>query len=90
MDNQDRLYPEILFHFTTKESLYEILNSTFKVSYAREKIIGPKLKREFGVPMVSFCDLRLSELKAHINKYGNYGIGLTKEWANRNGLNPVM
>lgn len=84
------LYPNILFHFTDKDGLYKILESTFKVSYAREKIKGNTLGREFAVPMVSFCDLRLSELKDHIEKYGKYGIGLTKEWAFRNGLNPVM
>lgn len=83
------LYPTTLFHFTTKESLYQILHYTFKVSYAREKIIGPENSREFAVPMVSFCDLKLSELKYFLS-YGNYGIGLTKEWANRNGLSPVM
>jgi len=40
--------------------------------------------------MVSFCDLKLSELKVFTKNYGNFGIGLTKEWANRNGLSPVM
>lgn len=84
------LHPDILFHFTNKTSLYEILRSTFKVSYAREKITGPRNNREFAVPMVSFCDLKLSELKKFIESYGKFGIGLTKEWANRNGLSPVM
>lgn len=83
------LYPTTLFHFTSKEFLYQILNSNFKVSYAREKIIGPTSNREFAIPMVSFCDLKLSELKYFLS-YGKFGIGLTKEWANRNGLSPVM
>jgi hypothetical protein len=84
------LYPNILFHFTTKQSLYDILNSTFKVSYARERIIGGSKIKEFAVPMVSFSDLRLSELKYNVGTYGKFGIGLTKEWAVYNGLNPVM
>lgn len=83
------LYPTTLFHFTEKRYLYEILESNFKISYAREKIIGPNYNREFAVPMVSFCDLKLSELKYFLN-YGTFGIGLTKDWANRNGLSPVM
>lgn len=89
--NNKSLYPDILFHFTQdKTALFNILNSTFNISYAREKIEGKKTVREFAVPMVSFCDLRLSELKFHMSKYGRYGIGLTKDWANRQGLNPVM
>lgn len=85
------LHPDILFHFTSQESLFEILKTTFKVSYAREKVIGPTQTREFGVPMVSFSDLKLSELKKIIDDdYGKFGIGLSKEWANRNGINPVM
>jgi len=84
------LYPEILFHFSDKSGLYGLIESTFKVSYAREKIIGSGKEREIGVPMVSFCDLRLSEIKSHMNKYGHYGIGLTKKWANKKGLNPVL
>lgn len=84
------LYPNILFHFTKKNSLYDILGSTFKVSYAREKILGGNTIKEFAVPMVSFSDLRLSELKDNIGTYGKFGIGLTKAWAINNGLNPVM
>lgn len=91
MKSKSSLYPDILFHFTEEQdALFDILNSTFRVSYAREKVEGLETVREFGVPMVSFCDLKLSELKVHMGKYGNFGIGLTKEWANRNGLNPVM
>lgn len=85
-----RLYPEILFHFTSLSSLEGILENNFSVSYSREKIIGLRKTAEFAVPMVSFCDLRLSELNSHMGKYGNYGIGLTKDWANKRGLNPVL
>jgi hypothetical protein len=91
------LYPTILFHFTKKiESLIGILKNDFYVSFSKEKISsnglngGPPLVKEFYVPMVSFCDLRLSELKDHMNSYGSYGIGLSKEWARRQQLNPVM
>lgn len=90
MSTEKSLYPEILFHFCGKQAMFGILKSTFRVSYAREKIIGTKRTREIGVPMVSFCDLKLSEVSSHMGKYGRYGIGLTKEWANRSGLNPVL
>lgn len=83
------LHPEILFHFTNMEGLFSILEHTFTISYAREKIVGKGVTREFGIPMVSFCDIKLSDLKDHIDKYGNYGIGLNKSWANSQGLNPV-
>lgn len=84
------LYPKILFHFTSKQNIYKILESNFKVSYGRERILGGNKIRKFAVPMVSFSDLRLSELKNNIGTYGKFGIGLTKEWAISNGLNPVM
>lgn len=90
MREKESLYPDILFHFTSKDGLRSILEETFKVSYARERIEGKSSVREFGVPMISFCDLKLSELKVHMGKYGRYGIGLKKEWANKHGLNPVL
>jgi len=84
------LHPCILFHFTTRKGLFGILKNNFFLSYARERIEGQNHSAEFGIPMVSFCDLRLSELKDHMDKYGPYGIGLSKEWANRQDLNPVF
>lgn len=84
------LYPDILFHFTDKNGLYKILENNFRLSYSKEKIEGKTTNRELFVPMVSFCDLKLSQLKVHMSKYGKYGIGLSKDWANENGLNPVM
>lgn len=88
---KNSLYPSTLFHFTNKDGFLTILRETFKVSYARESIKSPSNERKYAVPMVSFCDIKLAEIKYFIQKgYGNYGIGLTKEWANRNGLTPVM
>lgn len=84
------LYPNILFHFTSRKNLYSILNNTFQVSYARERIIGGTRVKEFAVPMISFSDLRLSELKNNIGTYGKFGIGMTKDWAIKKELNPVM
>jgi len=86
------LYPGVLFHFTkTKESLFSILRDGFKVSYAEESVSGANGDpKRLGVPMVSFCDLRISELTQHMGKYGYYGIGLKKAWANRSKLHPVL
>ena len=83
------LYSDILFHFTSSKGLKGILKEGFRVSYSRETIAGPTGSRSFAVPIVSFCDLRLSELSAHMKKYGKFGIGLTKRWAIEAGLNPV-
>jgi hypothetical protein len=59
------------------------------VAIAIERIENKGDDKVFGVPMVSFCDLRLSQLEPHMKKYGFFGIGLSKQWAVRMGLNPV-
>lgn len=83
-------YPNILFHFTGSLGLRGIISERrFRLAYAKEKIENNSTTRTFGVPQVSFCDLRLSELPVHMKKYGKFGIGLSKEWALRSGLNPV-
>lgn len=41
-------------------------------------------------PMVCFCDIPLSRVDEHVNFYGNFGIGVTRKWAESNGLSPVL
>lgn len=82
-------YPDILFHFTSLRGLKGIIKDGFRPSYAREKIVSTSAEKNIAVPMVSFCDLRLSELPFHMKKYGRFGIGMTKSWAQSAGLNPV-
>jgi len=79
-----------LFHFTNGTSLISILENNFYPRYCRETVYAPKRgTRQMIFPMICFCDLPLSQIKSHINRYGRYGLGLTKEWGIRNGLNPV-
>lgn len=82
-----------LFHFTnSKEALYGILTENFKPSFARETIRSIKagLTNDFAAPMVSFSDVRLSEIRESKFPYGKYGIGMKKEWASKNNLCAVM
>lgn len=86
------LHPTTLFHFTKNEdAFYSILAERyFKPFLARERIVGVKGRRNFAVPMVSFCDIKLSQIRDHSGKYGEFGFGLTKTWAEINELHPVL
>ncbi len=80
-----------LIHFTSsKDALKCILADNFKIKYCRESIRLHSLEEVLHIPMVSFCDIPLSQIKRHIASYGHYGIGLSKEWAMKNRLNPVL
>ena len=82
-----------LFHFTKSlDTLQAILCSSFHPRYSREDIswLGLKDVAYFAVPMVCFCDIPLSRVSDHVASYGSYGIGLSKEWAVRSGLNPLL
>jgi hypothetical protein len=80
-----------LIHLTKhKDALIGILTDNFRVKYCVEKLSTPVGILSYAVPMVSFCDIPLSEIKAHIQKYGSYGIGLTKRWGQSANLNPVF
>ncbi len=96
------IYPAVssdtLFHFTPKlENLISILENNFRPRYCLEvhsclepnySGLGPVL--DFAIPMVCFCDIPLSLTAKHLTQYGRYGIGMTKEWGKKKGLNPVL
>ncbi|WP_105617535.1 abortive infection system antitoxin AbiGi family protein [Vallitalea okinawensis] len=77
-----------VFHFTDSfEKLRDIIeNNCFKPRCVIEK----RKQEEIAIPMVCFCDLPLSQMGEHIKKYGNYGVGLRKEWAAKQSISPVM
>jgi hypothetical protein len=86
---------ETLFHFTTKaEHLINILTNEFRPRFCFEdkELLLPELpeSENYAIPMVCFCDLPLSSVKEHLQFYGNYGIGLSKEWGIRKGINPIL
>jgi hypothetical protein len=90
----ENLSSNSLFHFTNSlNNLVGILENTFLPRYSLEMPNYFKKKamnQDFAYPMVCFCDIPLSKVKRHIGVYGNYGIGLTKEWGIRNNLSPII
>jgi hypothetical protein len=40
--------------------------------------------------MVCFCDIPLSRINDHVQFYGEFGLGLTRQWGLRNKLSPVL
>lgn len=80
-----------LFHFTRERNvLFEILKGGFWPRFCFEDIRWTSGTDFYGGPMVCFCDIAISKLKNHTEFYGNYGIGMTKEWGEKNGLNPLL
>jgi len=82
-----------LFHFTnTLAVLKLILNKGIEPRFCLEDIYWLDVFNDshMAFPMSCFCDIPLSRLSEHTDFYGNYGIGLTKDWGLKNKLNPVV
>lgn len=45
---------------------------------------------KIAYPMVCFCDIPLTRAHFHMEFYGQFGLGMSREWAYRNGLNPII
>lgn len=79
-----------LFHFTrTRENLISILQNGFYPRYCLEDpfCLG---ENSFVFPIVCFCDIPLSQIQNHAYTYGGYALGLTKEWAMKSGICPIL
>lgn len=86
MDNFKQKKIGHIFHYTkTIDALRGILDNGFQPSYCREQI-GELL---YLIPMVSFCNLSIKDVDLYM-RYGDYGIGMSVEWALRNRISPVI
>lgn len=83
----------MIIHFTKSIDIIEsILSSkSFKLTYCTEYFGDyKKIISNAAHPMVSFSEYTEDELPQNQITYGNYGIALSKEWAKKNNLNPVL
>jgi len=81
-----------IIHYTDSlDKIKSILTEGFRIKYCAEVLkLGKKGSSQAAHPMVSFCDIPLSDSKQHFDAYGKYGIGLSKTWAIKEGINPVI
>ena len=83
-----------LYHFAKSiDIVLSIIRTGFYPRTAREDMnfLVKKLDHAYiGTPMVCFTDIPLDHLEEHTKQYGEYGIGMNKEWGIRNGLNPIL
>lgn len=86
----NNLSANTLFHFTnTLDNIINILNNDFHPRYCMENFDFINTI-ENAIPMVCFCDIPLSQIRNHIDRYGGYAIGLSKEWGISKGINPIF
>lgn len=83
---------ENLFHFTKSvDYLKNILGNGFLPRYSLEDTQAFDIGLDYiGYPMVCFCDIPISRISEHTAFYGGYGLGMTKEWGLKNGLQPLL
>ena len=80
-----------LFHFTKDPGvLLRILNTGLIPNYCREDLSYFDRTVNVGVPMISFCDIPLTRTSMFKARYGDYAIGLSKKWALRKQINPIL
>lgn len=85
------LSSETLFHYVReKQYLVNILQNNFRPRFVKEEFHFQKDNlKELAIPVLCFCDIKLSNIAEHVKWYGSYGIGMKKEWALSKGFTPV-
>lgn len=80
-----------LFHFTREiDVLKSILKSGIVPNFCKEDLCYENRTLIIGVPMVSFCDIPLTRTSEFKSRYGEIAIGLSKDWAIKNQINPIL
>lgn len=75
----------IVHYLDNFKILLKILKDGFAPSYCLENTISS----EYYIPMVSFCNIPLKDVDQYM-RYGKYGIGMSLDWALKNGISPVV
>jgi hypothetical protein len=88
-------YSNYLFHFDPEPTrlISALQQKGFILNYVVEdfSFLCADNLSTVAFPMLCFCDIpdTGSRLAPHIRKYGQYGIGLTKEWGYAHNIQPV-
>lgn len=88
-------YSDNLYHFAKMPDriISALVHKGFTLNYVVEDLSFLNIEQVSSIafPMICFCDIALEEtrLKPHRDQYGSYGIGLSKKWGMKNGVQPV-
>lgn len=84
-------------HNVSSNTLFHFMSNISYLKMAIKEGLWPRYNKEiigdgkaFAIPMLSFCDIPLSLVKNHINKYGGYGIGVNKSFVANNKITPAI
>lgn len=84
------IHPNTLFHFTDKVNVLKlIIRNGLRFSYCFEEFSN---NVGIAIPMICFCDIPLLRTVDHRHKYGDYMLGVDKNFLRRHlkyVLNPV-
>ncbi|APM37742.1 abortive infection system antitoxin AbiGi family protein [Clostridium kluyveri] len=85
---------DFLYHFTENyDTILKILKDGFRLSGCLEQrkgLPGELSLLKTKVSVLCLTDIRLHEIKYHSEKYGSFGIGVTKKWAQSYHAQPVI
>lgn len=84
------LSSNVLWHQTSKDGFFKILKSReILYSYSLEKPFPLKDDEGIAFPMISLSDIPICEMPHNKWAYGDYAIGFSRDWGNRNKFAPV-
>ena len=87
----ETLSSDTLFTFTSHPMhLLDMMVNGVKPRYIYEKLPFVENNWCYIVAAKCFCDIPLSKIKAHLNWFGNYGLGITKAHLQSHGVSPVV
>ena len=91
MISYQNLSSTTLFNFTdTFDHLVSNLKNGFYCGEIYEKLPIKNIVSGYRVPMVRFCDIPLGQINEHLEWYGNFSIGIKRDYAREvHGINPV-